>query len=151
MVGKTTESYLTHGIEDYVNRLSHYTDFSILTVPESRTAKSLSTAEQKTLDSESIMKTLTPSDDVILLDEKGIEYDSVSFARFLQKRYNAAPRRIVFVIGGPFGFSQALYERANAKVSLSRMTFSHQMVRLLFVEQLYRAHTIIKGEHYHHE
>ncbi len=151
MVGKTTESYLTHGIEDYVNRLSHYTDFSILTVPESRAAKSLSTAEQKTLDSESILKVLTPSDDVVLLDEKGTEYDSVSFARFLQKRYNAAPRRIVFVIGGPFGFSQALYERANAKVSLSRMTFSHQMVRLLFVEQLYRAHTIIKGEHYHHE
>ena len=150
-VGKTNEKYLEEGIGNYVNRLKHYSDFSIVTLPELKNAKSLSIEQQKEKDTETILKNLEPNDEIILLDEKGKEFTSTEFARYIEKKQASTRKRVVFVIGGPFGFSQKIYDIANGKVSISKMTFSHQMIRLLFVEQLYRAFTIIKGEHYHHE
>ena len=150
-VGKTNEKYLEEGIGNYVNRLKHYSDFSIVTLPELKNAKSLSIEQQKEKDTETILKNLEPNDEIILLDEKGKEFTSTEFASYMEKKMASTRKRVVFVIGGPFGFSQKIYDIANGKVSISKMTFSHQMIRLLFVEQLYRAFTIIKGEHYHHE
>ncbi len=150
-VGKTNEKYLEEGIGNYVNRLKHYSDFSIVTLPELKNAKSLSIEQQKEKDTETILKSLEPNDEIILLDEKGKEFTSTEFASYMEKKMASTRKRIVFVIGGPFGFSQKIYGMAHGKISISRMTFSHQMIRLLFVEQLYRAFTIIKGEHYHHE
>ena len=150
-VGKTNEKYLEEGIGNYVNRLKHYSDFSIVTLPELKNAKSLSIEQQKEKDTETILKSLELNDYVILLDEKGNEFTSTEFARYIEKKQASTRKRVGFVIGGPFGFSQKSYDIANGKVSISKMTFSHQMIRLLFVEQLYRAFTIIKGEHYHHE
>lgn len=149
-VGKTTERYLLDGIDIYLRRLEHYADFSIITLPELRNAGSLSIEEQRRRDSDVILKALQPGDDVILLDERGCVFSSPEFAFFLQKRFSSSPRRIVFIIGGPYGFSKELYERASIQLSLSKMTFSHQMVRLFFVEQIYRAFTILRGERYHH-
>ena len=150
-VGKTNEKYLEEGIANDVGRLAHYTDFSVVTLPELKNAKSLSIEQQKEKDTETILKSLEPNDEVILLDEKGKEFSSSEFATFIEKKMSSTRKRVVFVIGGPFGFSQKIYDIAHGKVSISRMTFSHQMIRLLFVEQLYRAFTIIKGERYHHE
>ncbi len=150
-VGKTNEKYLEEGISNYVGRLTHYTDFSVTTLPELKNAKSLSIEQQKEKDTETILKSLEPNDEIILLDEKGKEFTSTEFAGYMEKKMASTRKRIVFVIGGPFGFSQKIYDMAHGKISISRMTFSHQMIRLLFVEQLYRAFTIIKGEHYHHE
>ena len=149
-VGKTTDKHFLAGIESYAERISHYMPFDMLTIPELRNTKSLSEEQQKQAEGELIMKQVQPGDTVVLLDEHGKEYRSMDFAAWLERQKNAA-RRLVFVIGGPYGFSKSVYERANDKVSLSRMTFSHQMVRLIFTEQLYRACTIIKGEPYHHE
>lgn len=150
-VGKTNEKYLEEGISNYVGRLTHYADFSVTTLPELKNAKSLSIEQQKEKDTETILKSLEPNDEIILLDEKGKEFTSTEFAGYMEKKMASTRKRIVFVIGGPFGFSQKIYDMAHDKISISRMTFSHQMIRLLFVEQLYRAFTIIKGEHYHHE
>lgn len=150
-VGKTNDIYLKNAINDYSERLSHYTDFSIKTIPELKNAKNLTVNIQKVKDSEAILSAISDSDDVILLDEKGKEFTSVEFADFIQKKQLYSNRPVTFVIGGPFGFSEQMYKRADSKISLSKMTFSHQMIRLLFVEQLYRAFTIIHGEHYHHE
>lgn len=150
LVGKTTNKHFVAGINDYVERIGHYMPFSITTIPELKNAKSLSEDQQKEREGELIMKQLQPSDTVVLLDEHGTQMRSIEFAQWLQKMQNAA-RRLVFVIGGPYGFSPALYQRANQKISLSPMTFSHQMVRLVFTEQIYRACTILKGEPYHHE
>ena len=137
-------------INDYVERIGHYMPFSITTIPELKNAKSLSEDQQKEREGELIMKQLQASDTVVLLDEHGTQMRSIEFASWLQKMQSSA-RRLVFVIGGPYGFSPALYQRANQKISLSPMTFSHQMVRLVFTEQIYRACTILKGEPYHHE
>ena len=150
LVGKTTDKHFHAGINDYATRIGHYMPFDIVTIPELRNTKSLSEEQQKTSEGELILRQLQPSDTVVLLDEHGREFRSVEYARWLTQKQQTA-RRLVFVIGGPYGFSDAVYERANEKISLSKMTFSHQMVRLIFTEQLYRACTIIKGEPYHHE
>ena len=150
LVGKTTNKHFVACINDYVERIGHYMPFSITTIPELKNAKSLSEDQQKEREGELIMKQLQASDTVVLLDEHGSQMRSIEFASWLQKMQNSA-RRLVFVIGGPYGFSPALYQRANQKISLSPMTFSHQMVRLVFTEQIYRACTILKGEPYHHE
>ena len=150
LVGKTTNKHFVACINDYVERIGHYMPFSITTIPELKNAKSLSEDQQKEREGELIMKQLQASDTVVLLDEHGTQMRSIEFASWLQKMQNSA-RRLVFVIGGPYGFSPALYQRANQKMSLSPMTFSHQMVRLVFTEQIYRACTILKGEPYHHE
>ena len=150
LVGKTTDKHFAAGINDYASRISHYMPFEIITIPELKNTKSLSEQQQKTMEGELIMKQLQPSDTVVLLDEHGKEMRSMEYASWLQRTANNA-RRLVFIIGGPYGFSPSVYERANDKISLSRMTFSHQMVRLIFTEQLYRACTIIKNEPYHHE
>ena len=150
LVGKTTNDIFVRGIADYVERISHYLPFTITTIPELKNTKKLSEAQQKEKEGELILKEIQTADTVVLLDEHGKEFRSVDYADWLQKKQNTA-KRLVFVIGGAYGFSKAVYDRANEKISLSKMTFSHQMVRLIFVEQLYRACTIIKGEPYHHE
>ena len=150
LVGKTTDKHFQAGIDDYISRIAHYMPFETLTIPELKNTKNLTEEQQKTAEGELILKQLQPSDTVVLLDEHGREMRSVEFARWLEQKRNTA-RRLVFIIGGPYGFSQAVYSRANEQVSLSKMTFSHQMIRLVFTEQIYRACTIIKGEPYHHE
>jgi len=150
LVGKTTDRHFDAGISDYAGRIAHYTPFEIVVIPELKNTKALSEEQQKEREGGLIMGRLQPSDTVVLLDERGTERRSTDFARWLQKMQTSA-RRLVFVVGGPYGFSPAVYQRANDKISLSQMTFSHQMVRLIFAEQLYRACTIIKGEPYHHE
>lgn len=150
VVGKTTDVRLQTMIEDYQQRLKHYIPFDIIVIPELRNAKALSEAQQKEQEGMEILHRITPATDLILLDEHGQERRSIEYAQWIQKKM-AAGRDIIFVIGGPYGFSPAVYERANNKISLSQMTFSHQMIRLLFVEQLYRAMTILRGEPYHHE
>lgn len=150
LVGRTVSKEFTKIIDDYRERITHYMPFNITAIPELKNTKSLSEEQQKTTEGELILKQLQSSDTVILLDEHGREPRSIELAAWLEKKQQTA-RRLVFVIGGPYGFSPAVYERANEQLSLSRLTFSHQMVRAIFVEQLYRACTIIKGEPYHHE
>ena len=150
LVGKTQDKNFVKGIEEYVSRIVHYLPFTITTIPELKNTKSLTESQQKEREGERILKEIQPSDTVVLLDEHGKEFRSIAYASWLQKQQNTA-RGLVVVIGGPYGFSKAVYDRANEKISMSKMTFSHQMVRLIFVEQLYRACTIIKGEPYHHE
>ena len=150
LVGKTTDKHFQAGINDYAERISHYMPFDIVTIPELKNTKSLSEDQQKTMEGELILKQLQASDTLVLLDEHGKELRSIELAKWLEQKQHTA-RRLVFVIGGPYGFSEAVYKRANEQLSLSRLTFSHQMVRLVFTEQIYRACTIIKGEPYHHE
>ena len=150
LVGKTANKHFVVGIKDYHERIEHYMPFDITVIPELKNTKNLSNEQQKEREGELILEQIKPMDTVVLLDEHGEEYRSIEFANWLQKKRLTA-RRLVFVIGGPYGFSPSVYSRANEKISLSRMTFSHQMVRLIFTEQLYRACTIIKGEPYHHE
>ncbi len=149
-VGKTINKHFVAGINDYADRISHYMPFDIVTIPELRNTKNLTEEQQKAAEGELILRQLQPTDHVVLLDEHGTEHRSIELARWLEQKQQTA-RRLVFVIGGPYGFSTAVYQRANEKISLSRLTFSHQMVRLVFTEQLYRACTIIKGEPDHHE
>ena len=149
-VGKTTNKHFIAGINDYVERINHYMPFEVVTIPELKNTKNLTEEQQKQAEGELILKQLQSSDTVVLLDEHGSEYRSIEFARWLEQKRNTA-RRLLFVIGGPYGFSKDVYARANEQVSLSKMTFSHQMIRLTFTEQTYRACTIIKGEPYHHE
>ena len=150
VVGKTTNKHFIAAINDYLERIGHYMPFSVTVIPELRNAKSLSQQQQKDKEGEAILRLLQPSDTVVLLDERGKEPRSIELADWLQRQQQTA-RRLVFIIGGPYGFSQQVYSRADSMLSLSRMTVSHQMVRLIFGEQLYRACTIIKGEPYHHE
>jgi 23S rRNA (pseudouridine1915-N3)-methyltransferase len=151
VIGKTDEAYLQKGIEIYLKRIPHYIQFGMKTIPDLKNSKNLSEEQQKEKEGELILQQLSSSDDVLLLDETGMETTSVDFARFLEKKMVSGSKRLVFVIGGPYGFSGSVYSRANGKLCLSRMTFSHQMVRLIFTEQLYRAMTILKGEPYHHQ
>ena len=150
LVGKTTDKHFQAGTSDYVERIGHYMPFELVVIPELKNTKSLTEEQQKTAEGELILKQIQPSDTVVLLDEHGREFRSIEFAKWLEQKRNTA-RRLIFVIGGPYGFSQAVYARANEQLSLSKMTFSHQMIRLVFTEQVYRACTIIKGEPYHHE
>ena len=149
-VGKTVDKRFASIVDDYVTRISHYMPFDMVTIPELKNTKGLSEAQQKQAEGELILRQLQPTDTVVLLDEHGTEMRSVDLAQWLE-RLRAAARRLVFVIGGPYGFSPAVYQRADQQLSLSQLTFSHQMIRLTFTEQLYRACTIIKGEPYHHE
>ena len=150
-VGKTEDAYLKDGIEKYVKRLKHYTKLEMAEIPELKNTKALTEEQQKVKEAELILKKVTPQDHLILLDENGTEFTSVQFANYINKRSVTSSANLVFVVGGPYGFDQSVYDRANDKISLSRMTFSHQMVRLFFTEQLYRAFSIIKGEPYHHQ
>ncbi len=150
LVGKTINKHFVAGINDYAERIGHYMPFDIVTIPELKNTKSLTEELQKEREGELILKQIQPSDTVVLLDEHGKEFRSVEYASWIERKQQTC-RRLVFVIGGPYGFSPAVYQRADEKISLSKMTFSHQMVRLIFTEQLYRACTIIKGEPYHHE
>ncbi|MDD7319178.1 MAG: 23S rRNA (pseudouridine(1915)-N(3))-methyltransferase RlmH [Prevotella sp.] len=150
LIGKTDNKHIAACITDYSERIGHYMPFEIVTIPDIKNTKNLTEEQQKETEGKSILQLIQPSDHVVLLDERGSELRSVEFAKWLQKKQMAA-KRLLFVIGGAYGFSNKVYERANEKISLSRMTFSHQMVRLFFTEQIYRAYTIIKGEPYHHE
>ncbi|PID94704.1 MAG: 23S rRNA (pseudouridine(1915)-N(3))-methyltransferase RlmH [Bacteroidetes bacterium] len=150
-VGKTEKGYLEGGIALYMNRLKHYVSVEMILLPDLKKAGTLPVAARKRLEGEAVYKELQPDDFLVLLDERGKLLSSVEFAGELQKRMNSGVKRVVFVVGGAFGFSEELYQRAQMKLSLSKMTFSHQMVRLFFVEQLYRAFTILKGEPYHNE
>lgn len=150
VVGKTTDSHIEALIQEYQKRLTHYLPFMLQVIPELKNTKALTSEQQKQAEGEVILRTITPATDLILLDEHGKEYRSIEFADYIQKRMSSG-RDVVFVVGGPYGFSEAVYQRANGKISLSKMTFSHQMVRLFFVEQIYRAMTILRGEPYHHE
>lgn len=150
VVGKTTNAHLEAMMQDYQQRLTHYVPFTLQVIPELKNAKSLSFDQQKEAEGQLILKSVAPADRLILLDEHGKELRSIEFADY-QQRLMQEGRNVVFVVGGPYGFSEAVYQRADGKLSLSRMTFSHQMIRLIFIEQLYRAHTILRGEPYHHE
>lgn len=151
VVGKTDMKEVEALVAMYSKRLNHYVRFAITTIADVRNTRKMSVAEQRRMEGEAILRQLTDSDHVALLDEHGAELRSVEFADLMQRRMASGIRRLVFVIGGPYGFSEAVYARANSKLSLSKMTFSHQIVRALFVEQLYRAFTILKNEPYHHE
>jgi 23S rRNA (pseudouridine1915-N3)-methyltransferase len=150
-VGKTEDAYLKEGIDKYVKRLKHYTRLIIIEIDELKNTRAMTEGQQKTKEAELILKKISPLDHVILLDEKGMELSSQQFAAYIDKKALGSVANLVFVVGGPYGFDASVYQRANDKLSLSALTFSHQMVRLFFVEQLYRAFTIIKGEPYHHE
>ena len=149
-IGKTNAAYLQTGIDEYVNRLKHYVGFSFKIIPDIKNAKSLSQEQLKQKEGELILKSLDKNDILILLDENGKTFSSVKFSQHIQAQMLSGRKKIIFLIGGAYGFSQDIYQRANDKISLSEMTYSHQMVRLIFVEQLYRAMTILKGEPYHH-
>jgi 23S rRNA (pseudouridine1915-N3)-methyltransferase len=151
VIGKTEDSYLKEGIEKYTKRLKHYVKFEMIEVPELKNTKNLTEDQQKLKETELITKNLNNTDQVVLLDERGQEYSSVQFSGFLSKKMLSSVQNLVFVVGGPYGFDQSIHAIATEKLSLSKMTFSHQMVRLFFVEQLYRAFSILKGEPYHHE
>ena len=150
VVGKTTDQRLVSLIEDYRQRLTHYVPFDLVVIPDLKNTKGLSEAQIKTTEGNEILRCLTPSAEAVLLDEHGREFRSVEFAEWLQKRMSSG-RDLTLIIGGPYGFSSEVYQRANGKISLSQMTFSHQMVRLFAIEQLYRAMTILRNEPYHHE
>ncbi len=150
-VGKTDNPALQQLISTYEKRLSYYINFELQLLPDIKNSKSLSEEQQKIKEGELILSYVEPSHHLILLDERGKEYTSIAFADELQKKMNTGIKQLTFVIGGPYGFSQAVYQRANNKLSLSKLTFSHQMIRLFFVEQLYRAFTILRNEPYHHQ
>lgn len=151
VIGKTTDKHVQVLINDYASRLSHYVPFSLDVIPELKSTKALTIDQQKAMEAELIRRQLQPGDHIVLLDEHGTERRSVEFATWLGKRLAAGCRRIVFIVGGPYGFDAAIHQLAAEEISLSQMTFSHQLIRLLFVEQLYRACTIMRGEPYHHE
>ncbi len=149
-ISKTTEAYLQEGIRIYENRLQHYCKYQRQEIPDLKNSKNLSFEQQKQKEAELILAKISTTDFVVLLDENGKELDSVQFSKELNKWMNQSTAHVVFVIGGPYGFHASVYERANLKLSLSKLTFSHQMVRLFFTEQLYRAFSILRGEPYHH-
>ena len=149
-IGKTDKKELEELIDIYSNRLQHYIKFEFEVIPDLKKTKNLDENQQKSKEGELILSGIQNSDFLVLLDENGKQFSSETFSEYIQKRMNTGLKRLIFIIGGPYGFSEAVYKRANSKVSLSKMTFSHQMVRLFFTEQLYRAFTILKNEPYHH-
>jgi 23S rRNA (pseudouridine1915-N3)-methyltransferase len=150
-LGKTDKKYIKEGIDDYVNRLTFYLPFETKIIPDLKNSSNLSVELQKEKEGLLILEQINKGDQLILLDERGMELSSVEFSRWIEKNMIGATRQLIFAIGGPYGFSDAVYQRADNKISLSRLTFPHQMVRMIFVEQLYRAMTIIKNEPYHHD
>lgn len=150
VIGKTDESYLDTGIFKYIKRLEHYVPFEMKIIPDIKNRKTLTEEQQKKAEGELILSNINIGDDLVLLDENGKTFSSVAFSQWIEKQMNIGSKRMIFVVGGPYGFSKEVYAKAKFKISLSEMTFSHQMIRLIFVEQLYRAFSIIKGEPYHH-
>lgn len=150
-IGKTDNQAIQSLVNEYSKRLNFYIKFEFEIIPDLKNTKSLSEILQKEKEGELILKKLSPSDDLILLDERGKSYSSMDFSEFIQKKMNSGLKQLIFVIGGPYGFSEAVYSRANGKLSISKMTFSHQMIRPFFIEQLYRGFTILRNEPYHHE
>lgn len=150
-IGKTDDKQLQTLIETYVKRLEHYNRFELEIIPDLKKTKNLTVEQQKVMEGKLILDKVNTSDFLVLLDENGKQYSSEGFSEYIQKRLNSGMKQLIFVVGGPYGFSEEVYQRANGKVSLSKMTFSHQMVRLFFVEQIYRAFTILRNEPYHHK
>ena len=150
-IGKTNTKYLQEGIEQYIKRLSHYIPFEFKILPDVKTTKGLTQEKQKEMEGQMFLNCIQSGDVVVLLDEKGKEMTSREFSVYLDKKMVTVAKNFIFVIGGPYGFCQEMYNRANEKLSLSKMTFSHEMIRLFFIEQIYRAITILKGEPYHHD
>ena len=155
VIGKTDAGYFVEAINEYKNRLTHYIPFEMEVIPDIKNVKNgpsaTGNAVEEEKEGELILKALQPGDYLVLLDEKGKEFTSMQFSTYLEKKMHTVPKRLVFVVGGPYGFSEAVYKAASEKISLSKMTFSHQMIRLIFIEQIYRAMTILNNEHYHHE
>lgn len=151
VIGKTSARYLQEGIDNYVKRIGHYVPFSMTCLPDIKMTKGMTPERQKELEGEAVLEMLQPGDFLVLLDERGKELTSREFSTYIERKMLTLPKRLVFLVGGPYGFSQSVYSRADDKLSLSRMTFSHEMVRLFFAEQIYRAMTILRGEPYHHD
>ena len=151
VVGKTNQSFVQQGLDDFCSRLSHYFPFELETIPDIKNARNLSVEQLKTKEGESIIQSFQAGDFIVLLDERGKEFTSVKFAEYIAKQTHTGAKRLAFVIGGAYGFSPAVYEAAHEKIALSKMTFPHQLIRLIFAEQLYRAMTILYHEPYHHE
>jgi 23S rRNA (pseudouridine1915-N3)-methyltransferase len=151
LVGKTTQDFVERGVTEFCGRLKHYLPFEIQVIPDIKNTKNLSFEQQKEKEGELILKSIQPGDYVVLLDEHGKEFTSLNFAEYLERKTHTVPKCLVFIIGGPYGFSQKVQDIASEKIALSQMTFSHQLIRLIFVEQLYRAMTILHNEPYHHE
>ena len=150
-IGNTDKKYMKEGIDDYVKRLTFYIPFEMKVIPDIKNRSSLSTELQKEKEGQLILNQVSSGDILVLLDESGEEFTSIGFSRWIEKKMIAGMRQLVFVIGGPYGFSNTIYQRSDIKIALSKLTFSHQMVRMIFVEQVYRAMTIMKNEPYHHE
>ncbi|WP_028892946.1 23S rRNA (pseudouridine(1915)-N(3))-methyltransferase RlmH [Tenacibaculum sp. 47A_GOM-205m] len=150
-IGKTDNKQLQQLIDEYQNRLKHYVKFELEIIPDIKNVKNLSESQQKEKEGELILAKLQPTDQLVLLDDKGKQHTSVEFSKYLQKKMNSGIKQLVLVIGGPYGFSEAVYQKSQGKLSLSKMTFSHQMIRLFIVEQIYRGFTILRNEPYHHE
>ena len=151
VIGKTAEKSMAALIDNYVRRINCYSPFEIIHLTDAKNTKNMSEEQQKICEGVSLLKKLESSDYVVLLDEHGKEFTSMEFSRYIEKKTHNVPKRLAFVVGGPYGFSEDVKQRANEKISLSKMTFSHEMVRLFFVEQIYRAMTILNNEPYHHE
>lgn len=151
VIGKTNAKYLIEGLDEYTRRLKHYITYNINILPDIKNTKNLTEEQQKETEGKLILNALKPGDFLVLLDERGKEFSSMQFSDYLQRKMNSGLRRLVFVVGGPYGFSKDVYNKSDEKLSLSKMTFSHEMIRLFFTEQIYRAMTIIRGEPYHHE
>jgi len=150
-IGKTDARYFVDAINEYQNRVGHYISFDLQIIPDIKNSRNLTVDQQREKEGEALFKFVQPGDYIVLLDEKGKEFTSLQFASYIEKKMHTVAKRLVFIIGGPYGFSELIYQKASEKISLSRMTFSHQMIRLFFVEQLYRAMTILNNEPYHHE
>lgn len=151
VIGKTEVGFVRQGIDEYVKRLQHYVQFDIRYIGDVKATRNMTEAQQKAAEGKILLAALETSDHVVLLDEHGSERTSVDYSEWLQRRMSSGCKRLVFVVGGPYGFSKEVYDRANEKISLSKMTFPHELVRLIFIEQLYRAFTILRHEPYHHE
>ncbi len=151
VVGKTNHNYLSPGIDDYTRRVNHYVPFSIQFIADAKNTRNMTQAQQKVAEGQNLLANFEASDYVVLLDEHGKEMKSIEFSAYIEKKMQNVPKRLIFVVGGPYGFSEDVYNRANEKISLSKMTFPHDLIRLVFCEQLYRAYTIMHNEPYHHE
>ncbi len=151
VIGKTNEKYLIDAIDEYTSRLKHYIPFETIVIPELKNVKNVSVSDQKEKEADLILKNIQSGDYIVLLDEHGKEFTSLAFSAYIEKKMHTSNKRLLFIVGGPYGFSPRIHSLANEKISLSKMTFSHQMIRLIFIEQLYRAMTILNHEPYHHE
>jgi len=150
-VGKTQQDFVRKGTDEFTERIKHYLPFELEVIPDLKNTRNLSQEQIKEKEGELILKNIRPEDYIVLLDEKGKEFTSLQFAQYIEKKMHSVPKRLVFVIGGAYGFSSAVYQAAQEKISLSKMTFSHQLIRVVFVEQLYRGLSILNNEPYHHE